>query len=127
MSTDKFKVGDKVRCIKDHLKSLTFDQVYTVARVQDGRYAVRNDLGCVGLYPEYVFKVVESTNEYLTPEEVFNHLRIGTKLEYKLNNQWCTFSGDLGLLAVKSVLDYEWRIKHEPEIITLNGKRYQAL
>lgn len=126
MSTNKFKVGDKVRCVKDHLKSLTFDQVYTVARVQDGRYAVRNDLGCVGLYPEYVFKVVESTNEYLTPEEVFKHLRGGTKLQYK---QEASPKGwrDCSNPQFANILNREWRIKPEPEIITLNGKRYQAL
>ena len=127
MSTNKFKVGDKVRCVKAHLKSLTFNQVYTIERASGGNYDVRNDLGCVGGYPDYVFKVVESTNEYLTPEEVFEHLRKGTKLERKrkdVPSRWVSVDH---AVYIHQVDDYDWRIKPEPEIITLNGKRYQAL
>lgn len=123
----KFKVGDKVRCVQEYLKHLTFNQVYTVRRVHGGRYYIDTDLGGVGVYSDYVFELVEP-NPVLTPEEVFEHLLKGTKLQVfrEPDNLWatCEFPENVRLGVI---MNSKWRIKPEPEVIELNGKRYKLI
>lgn len=129
MSTNKFNVGAKVLCVKDYFKHITLNRVYTVISVRNKRYCVHTDTGGIGWYTESVFEAVAPTNEYITPEEVFKHLRGGTKLQWccKSTLNWLDHSGELNHIKLNELIDYGWRVKPEPEIITLNGKRYQAL
>ena len=131
MSTNKFKVGDKVRCVRDCFKWIKLGKVYEVIRLDSHGYWVQNDSGFVGAYSEPAFELWVD-DVYLTPEEVFEHLRKGTKLEYRKGYQdvdgttlasWRSCSNP----QFANILNREWRVKPEPEIITLNGKRYQAL
>ena len=65
----------------------------------------------------------------LTPEEVFEHLRKGTKLQwcYKSTLNWLDHSGELNRIKLNELIDYSWRVKPEPEVIELNGKRYKLI
>lgn len=121
----KFKVGDQVRCVRDYLRNITLNHVYTIFRVQDGRCFIHTDSGSVGVYPAYIFELAEH-NPVLTPEEVFEHLRKGTKLQYK---QEASPKGwrDCSNPQFANILNREWRIKPEPEVIELNGKRYKLI
>ena len=126
----KFKVGDKVRCVKDtRADGVRLGNVYTV----EGYDEHCRKYGCVLLVEvrsspyEACFELVEH-NPVLTPEEVFDHLRKGTKLQwrYKDVDRWqdCINSGNV---QVRCILDSEWRIKPEPEVIELNGKKYREI
>ena len=126
----KFKVGDKIRCIdnSEYPRHLTLGKVYTVVESEtDSRY-VRiesdHDLS-IGGYKVGRFELVE-LNPVLTPEEVFEHLRKGTKLQYKQEafpKGWRDCSNP----QFANILNQEWRIKPEPEVIELNGKRYKLI
>lgn len=126
----KFKVGDKIRCIdnSEYPRHLTLGKVYTVVESEtDSRY-VRiesdHDLS-IGGYKVGRFELVEPS-PVLTPEEVFEHLRKGTKLQYKKEASpkgWCDCSNP----QFANILNREWRIKPEPEVIELNGKRYKLI
>lgn len=85
------------------------------------------------MYSEHIFELAEHNpvltpehNPVLTPEEVFEHLRKGTKLQYKKEASpkgWCDCSNP----QFANILNREWRIKPEPEVIELNGKRYKLI
>lgn len=79
-------------------------------------------------YAPEQFELVEP-NPILTPEEVLKHLRKGTKLQcsHKSETYWCNHSGDITSTQVADLLTYDWRIKPEPEIIELNGKKYREI
>ena len=127
-SKPKFEVGDKVRCVQNALH-LTVGAEYTIVSVcPEGRwYRVVNDLNVVEGYSAIKFELVQK-DAVLTPEEVFDHLRNGTKLQwrYKDADRWqdCINSGNV---QVRCILDSEWRIKPEPEVIELNGKKYREI
>lgn len=121
----KFKVGDKVRCVRDYLRNITLNQVYTIFRVQDGLCYIHTDSGSIGMYSERVFELAEH-NHVLTPEEVFEHLRKGTKLQYK-QEEFPKGWRDCSNPQFANILNREWRIKPEPEVIELNGKRYKLI
>ena len=127
MSTSKFKVGDKVRCVKGHFKKLTLGEVYEVLNLHRGQYYyIQNDEGYVGVYSGSTFELVVD-DVHLTPEEVFEHLRKGTKLQHLIpNHGWCDVTTP-NEMYYEDICNEKFRIKPEPEIITLNGKRYQAL
>ena len=122
----KFKVGDQVRCVRDYLRNITLNHVYTIFRVQYGCCFIHTDSGSVGMYSEHIFELAEH-NPVLTPEEVFEHLRKGTKLQRQLKDvpsSWITVDHSV---YVHQIDDYVWRIKPEPEVIELNGKRYKLI
>lgn len=128
MIMSKFKVGDKVRCIAAGFGDITQGFIYevTLVSVTDAWYKVRTNSGILSYYPERVFEAVEP-NSVLTPEEVFEHLRKGTKLERKrkyVPSRWVSVDH---AVYIHQVDDYYWRIKHEPEVIELNGKRYKLI
>lgn len=128
----KFKVGDKVRCVEndDYESHLTVGKVYTVLGIGYSRskcyLRIKPDGALdVGGYSQLSFELVEP-NPVLTPEEVFEHLRKGTKLQYKKEASpkgWCDCSNP----QFANILNREWRIKPEPEVIELNGKRYKLI
>lgn len=129
MIMSKFKVGDKVRCIAAGFGDITQGFIYevTLVSVTDTWYKVRTNSGISSYYPERVFEAVEP-NSVLTPEEVFEHLRKGTKLQLQNSHsgRWCN-------VVAPEYVDYEeittkqWRVKPEPEVIELNGKRYKLI
>ena len=129
MIMSKFKVGDKVRCVTDNLVDTKYGSVYTVLDVSELRgnwfFKYTDDIGDTAERLQSRFELVEP-NPVLTPEEVFEHLRKGTKLQYK---QEASPKGwrDCSNPQFANILNREWRIKPEPEVIELNGKRYKLI
>ena len=121
----KFKVGDTVRCVSSLHSYITLGRTYVIKELQGEWYGVITDHGGLGGYGEKAFELVES-NPVLTPEEVFEHLRKGTKLQYK---QKASPKGwrDCSNPQFANIVNCEWRIKPEPEVIELNGKRYELI
>lgn len=122
----KFKVGDKVRCVRGCFKWIKLGKVYEVIRLDSHGYWVQNDSGFVGAYSESAFELVVD-DAHLTPEEVFEHLRKGTKLQHLIPNHGWRDVTTPNEMYFEDICNEQFRIKPEPEIITLNGKRYQAL
>ena len=128
----KFKVGDNVKCITRCLTDTAYGNVYTVLDVSDLRgdlyFVYTDDVGDRVERLQSRFELVEH-NPVLTPEEVFEHFRKGTKLQWlcKSTDNWVDHSGTLNHLKVNELLDYAWRIKPEPEVIELNGKKYREI
>ena len=123
----KFKVGDKVRCVMSGREDLTYGRIYEIISISDTWYRVLNDNDLVDGYAEGLFESL-AYNIILTPEEVFGHLRKGTKLQWrhKSNGRWqdCVHAANV---QVRCILDSEWRVKPEPEVIELNGKKYREI
>ena len=126
----KFKVGDKVRCVdcstREHI--LNLGNIYEVASIIEDNF-IR--LVGVQVYHNLSvgrFELVEP-NPVLAPEEVFEHLRKGTKLQVRHNNIKCCWYDVINpeLITYQEMLTNEWRIKPEPEIIELNGKKYREI
>lgn len=126
MIMSKFKVGDKVRSIKTNA-SLTEGKVYTVVSISPDNYWYRvvNDRDDVDGYAAGMFELVDP-NPVLTPEEVFEHLRKGTKLQRRQLNEEAWWDGT-GNPPYKFIVGMHWRIKPEPEVIELNGKKYREI
>ena len=124
----KFKVGDTVRCVSSEYSYITLGRTYVIKEIQGAWYRVITDHGGLDGYREKAFELVEP-NPVLTPEEVFEHLRKGTKLQWahKSTENWCNHSGDVTRIKLNELIDYSWRIKPEPEVIELNGKRYKLI
>lgn len=130
----KFKVGDKVRCIQNALQ-LTVGAEYTIVSVcPEGRwYRVVNDLNTVEGYNAVKFELVQK-DAVLKPEEVFEHLHKGTKLQiFGLYNtrtgsieKWLD-APPVELITYNTIVTERWRIKPEPEVIELNGKKYREI
>lgn len=124
----KFKVGDKVRAVvSDAEYGLLDGSVHTVTSVHPYGNICLADTGPILWYPAR-FELVQN-DAVLTPEEVFEHLRKGTKLQWlcKSTDNWRDYLGKLNRVMVIELLDYKWRIKPEPEIIELNGKKYREI
>ena len=121
----KFKVGDTVRCVSSRHSYITLGRTYVIKDIQGEWYRVITDHGGLDGYREKAFELVEP-NPVLTPEVVFEHLRKGTKLQYKQEvfpKGWRDCSNP----QFANILNREWRIKPEPEVIELNGKRYKLI
>lgn len=120
----KFKVGDTVRCVSVHCY-ISLGRNYVIKEIHGEWYRVITDNGNLDGYREDAFELVEP-NPVLTPEEVFEHLRKGTKLQYK-QEEFPKGWRDCSNPQFANILNREWRIKPEPEVIELNGKRYKQL
>ena len=126
MIMSKFRVGDIVRCVSQQTSYITFGRTYVIKEIYGAWYRVITDHGGLASYMEKTFELVEP-NPVLTPEEVFEHLRKGTKLQRQLKDvpsSWITVDHSV---YVHQIDDYDWRIKPEPEVIELNGKRYKLI
>ena len=123
----KFKVGDKVRCVKSGLAYITKGRVYEIVALDDHWHRVVTDFGVVDGYAADVFELVEP-NPVLTPEEVFEHLRKGTKLQMQIPHsaKWVNVM-DARYATYEDITNKVWRIKPEPEVIELNGKKYREI
>lgn len=126
----KFKVGDKVRCVRESAAiGVQVGKVYTVK----GYNAHCIKYGCVllvevGSSPlELCFELVEP-NPVLTPEEVFENLRKGTKLQMQIPHsaKWVNVM-DARYATYEDITNKPWRIKTELEVIELNGKKYREI
>lgn len=121
----KFKVGDKVRVVmSDEHFGLYEDSVHTVTSVHPMGNIELQGTSVIQWSPDR-FELVHD-DPVLTPEEVFEHLREGTKLQYK---QEASPTGwrDCSNPQFANILNRVWRIKPEPEVIVLNGEKYQEI
>ena len=126
MIMSKFKVGDKVRVlIGDTAYGLYEGTVHTVVSV--------HPMGNIGLQGKSViqwspnrFELVQDA--VLTPEEVFAHLRKGTKLQLQNSHSghWYDVIATQ-YVSYEEITTKQWRIKPKPEVIELNGKKYQEI
>ena len=127
----KFKAGDKVRCVHcEPTQYIKLGEVYTVALVK-GNYLELEEIELAHDYLAARFELVQE-DAVLTPEEVFEHLRKGTKLQYRrtASLKWAehiTGSSVTYNPSFKMIILGEWRIKPEPEVIELNGKKYREI
>ena len=137
----KFKVGDKIRCVDSSYWSeyLTEGKVYVVmeesfnpnyVRIQPDKHETDE---YVGGYSVGRFELVQESG-VLTPEEVFEHLLKGTKLQIFGTHETRTGSIErwldappIDLITYNTIVTQQWRIKPEPEIIELNGKKYREI
>ena len=123
---NEFKVGDTVRCINDEGYPITQGAVYIVEGVAGEFLRVIDDGVSIGGYRCTRFELVR--DHVLTPEEVFKHLRKGTKLEWsdKGTDDWYTVHSNRDVL-VWHIETLQWRIKPVPEIIEANGRKYKLI
>lgn len=130
----KFKVGDKVRCVDndDYEDHLTVGKVYTVHSIgySCSKLYLRikpDGVLDVGGYSNLRFELVEP-NPVLTPEEVFEHLRKGVwlQLQNSHSGKWYDVVAP-EYATYDEITTKQWRIKPEPEVIELNGKRYKLI
>lgn len=123
-----FKVGDEVEFLENYSSFTIGERAKVNSLDTDGTVRVSK------LYPKnkscWVYtrrlKLVPK-DPVLTPEEVFEHLRKGTKLERQrkdVPSRWVSVDH---AVYIHQVDDYYWRIKPEPEVIELNGKRYKLI
>lgn len=123
---NKFKVGDTVRCINDGGYQITVGKLYTIKVIAGAFLRVTDDLGAVGGYSYTRFELV--LEPVLTPEEVFEHLRKGTKLQQltRISKQWIDVIHHEHI-PLKDICNVQWRIKPVPEIIEANGRKYKLI
>ena len=123
----KFKVGDTVRCVSSEHSYITFGRTYIIKEIRGSWYKIVTDHGGLGGYMGHVFELVEP-NSVLTPEEVFEHLRKGTKLQLQNSHsgRWYDVIAP-PYASYEEITTKQWRIKPEPEVIELNGKRYKLI
>lgn len=135
LAEPKFKVGDKVCCLYDNGASKR-GQVYTIHKIW---YNTTLRKWCIQLV-EHLTKLLHAhvhsadayelvePNPVLTPEEVLQYFK--EKRQYELE---CIQPNGLVLnnmteyTGIKYIFECTWRIKPEPEVIELNGKRYKLI
>lgn len=122
----KFKVGDTVRCVSAHCY-ISLGRNYVIKEIHGEWYRVITDNGDLDGYREDAFELVEP-NPVLTPEEVFEHLRKGTKLQLQNSHsgRWYDVIAPQ-YASYEEITTKQWRIKPKPEVIELNGKRYKLI
>lgn len=129
MIMSNFKVGDEVEFLENY-SSFTIGERAKVNSVDtDGTVRVSK------LYPKnkscWVYtrrlKLVPK-DPVLTPEEVFEHLRKGTKLQLQNSHsgKWYDVLAP-EYVGYAEITTKQWRVKPEPEVIELNGKRYKLI
>lgn len=125
----KFKIGDKVRCVRSYRDHVIEGCVYTVLDVTGDMY-LHVDTGDhiigVGGYAADRFELVTSEPEYLTPEQVFKALQDKQELQYMY--EYTTGIGDyvVGWRDCRNpqfanILNRNWRVKPVPKTIDYYG------
>lgn len=136
----KFKVGDKVRALEkcgwsDKWGIYTISECWYNSLTEKWYVRLEEHLSKSTGHSHGAdsYELVEP-NPVLTPEEVFEHLREGTELE--IFGRYNTRTGSIEkwlaappteLISYDTIVTQRWRIKPEPEIIVLNGKKYQEI
>lgn len=125
MST--FKVGDKVVSTQEDAPYLYVKQgsTYTVSAVRTSGSIVLAEIAEPHNYGQRYFELVR--DPVLTPEEVFKHLQLCTKLQFAIGSQWYDHSGNTVDIKVSELISTKWRIKPAPEIIEANGRKYKLI
>ena len=129
----KFKVGDVVEFLEDYYSYTVGERATVMCVDTDSTVKVANldfkNKPCWVLTKR--LKLVVHKDPILTPEEVFKHLRKGTELEYeheyKDNGYTVTEWKGCANPQFANILNRKWRVKPEPEVIELNGKRYKLI
>ncbi len=129
----KFKVGDKVRVvISAEVFGLNRGAVHNVVSVHPMGNIELMGIDVIQWSPDR-FELVQE-DSVLTPEEVFKHLRDGTELE--IFGRYNTRMGSIekwleappvDLITYNTIVSQLWRIKPEPKVIELNGKKYREI
>lgn len=125
-----FKVGDEVEFIENYGGYTVGERARVIYVDTDGTVKVAN-LNFKNK-PCWVFtkrlKLVAPKDPVLTPEEVFGHLRKGTKLQQltRISKQWVDVIYP-ECVPFENITTEQWRVKPEPEVIELNGKRYKLI
>lgn len=130
MIMSNFKVGDEVEFLETYSSFKIGERAEVIRLDTDGTVRVstldsKSKIKSCWVYTRRLKLVPKDT--VLTPEEVFEHLRKGTKLQRQRKDvppSWVTVDHSV---YVHQIDDYIWRIKPEPEVIELNGKRYKLI
>ena len=123
---NKFKVGDKVCVVvSDEGYGLYKDSVHTVDSVSTAGNIGLKDISVIQ-WASNRFEILEP-NPVLTPEEVFEHLQKGTKVQHFNYIYGWTDVNAPEWLYYKDICNEKFRIKPEPEVIELNGKKYREI
>lgn len=122
-----FKVGDKVVSTREDAPLLYIKQgsTYTVSKVCPSGYIELKEIAETHNYSQRDFELVQEP--VLTPEEVFKHLQLCTKLQFAVGSQWHDHSGNTEAIRVSELVSTKWRIKPVPEIIEANGRKYKLI
>lgn len=126
-----FKVGDEVEFLENY-SSFTIGEraevnyVDTDGTVRVSKLDSKNKMRSCWVYTRRL-KLVPK-DPVLTPEEVFEHLRKGTKLQLQNSHsgRWYDVIAPQ-YASYEEITTKQWRIKPEPEVIELNGKRYKLI
>ena len=123
----KFKVGDTVRCVSSRHSYITLGRTYVIKDIQGEWYRVITDHGGLDGYREKAFELVEP-NPVLTPEEVLQYFKEKRQDELEcIQPNGLVLNNMTEYTGIKYIFEYTWRIKPEPEVIELNGKRYKLI
>ena len=126
----KFKVGDKVRCVKPTLAvGVEVGGVYTFRGINHkSEFGTHVELAEVRSTPTTDVLELVQRDAVLTPEEVFEHLRKGTQLQLQNSHsgKWYDVVAPQ-YASYEEITTKQWRIKPEPEVIELNGKNYREI
>lgn len=124
----KFKVGDVVECLDTCGWPLTAGKHYVVQSVTELYVRVVNDNGNTGGYSPTTFKLVVAANPVLTPEEVLQYFKEKRQAELEcIQPNGLVLNNMTEYTGIKYIFECTWRIKPEPEVIELNGKRYNLI
>lgn len=132
MIMSNFKVGDEVEFLETYSSFKIGERAEVISLDTDGTVRVSTLDSKIKIKSCWVYtrrlKLVPK-DPVLTPEEVFEHLREGTKLQWRCKStlNWRDHSGELNRIQLNELIDYDWRVKPEPEVIELNGKRYKLI
>lgn len=123
----KFKIGDKVRCVRSYKDHVIEGCVYTVLDVTGDMY-LHVDTGDriigVGGYAADRFELVQDESEHLTPEQVLQYFKEGREgeLEYfnPLRSAWKPYN-DMGVYMINDLFNSHWRVRAVPKTIDYYG------
>lgn len=128
----KFKVGDVVVYSHALYASVRFKlgETFKVAHIlRNGNLileSIDSKYKTIGSYTPDQFELVQD-DAVLTPEEVFEHLRKGTKLQHLHGTHGWKDVTTPNELYYEDICNDNFRIKPEPEVIELNGKKYREI
>lgn len=132
----EFKVGAFVECVRaERGVPLTRGKIYEIIAP---KYDV--DIPCIWVTTDNdtanwfsrdrFVAISKELPKLLTPEEVLGYLQRNDyqQLQYKVGTgPWRFLDKNGQHTPVLRLWELDWRIKPQPEVITVNGKRYQEI